>query len=174
VDAPPVRGDVLVAKGFQGGLIDSGLVRRLHLQEEFGFASTSHMERLVAVLIPTLYACAHLLIAYVAIQLPTAFWYLVNIRDRFHECHVSDRDFWNPYSAQEMTPAKCAGLFESAIDVRAEDTRWRSSANLFALPAKPLALRNERHTVTFLVHSQVTPVAENDGIRVLAVPVVAD
>ena len=73
-----------------------------------------------------------------------------------------------------MAPTQSVGLLESAIHVRAENACGRAPANLLALPAKPLSLRNERYTITLLMDCKITPIAKNDGVSILAISVVAD
>lgn len=49
-----------------------------------------------------------------------------------------------------------------------------SSANLFAFAAEPLPFGYEGNTIAFLVNSKITPITEDDGIRILTITIVAD
>ncbi len=99
------------------------------------------MESHEAILIAALDACAHFLLANIAIleqvsveskeiyilfpyQLPTTFWDLFNILYGFHECVVTQRNLGNPNRTQEVGPSKCCCLFKRAFGV------WTENAHL--------------------------------------------
>ena len=94
-----------------------------------------------------------------------------------------------------MCPFHCSCLLERAIDIRTEyaalrplaqiPTEWKiqtywmltnrgSASNQLTTSAEPLPLWDERNTITFLMNGQVTPVAKDNGIRVLAITIIAD
>ena len=57
---------------------------------------------------------------------------------------------------------------------KGEKESYRNSATAqLAFPAKPLTLRNKRHTIAFLVHREVAAVAEDNGVCVFAISIVA-
>ena len=49
-----------------------------------------------------------------------------------------------------------------------------ASANQLTFATEPLAFRYKRNPVTVLVHCKITAVTEDDGVGVLAVPIVTD
>lgn len=54
-----------------------------------------------------------------------------------------------------------------------EDTHGCSSANQLALAAQPLPFRYKRDPITLLMHCEVAAVAEDNGVGVFAVPIIA-
>lgn len=103
-----------------------GTLASLHLKEQPGSPCTSHMERLVAVLVPTLDTGTHSLSTYVARQFPSVFGYLFYVHNRFHERMVPQRNLRNPHRAQEMGPCLGTRLLESSVAV------WTENASLFS------------------------------------------
>jgi hypothetical protein len=111
----------------------------LHLEEEPTSSGASDVERQVAVLVRTLNASSHLLVANVAIlnkvrnyvvlrdsrsvtnQFPSLLWNLVHFHDRFHKGLIPKGDFWNPNGAEEVRPSQGIGLLECTLNVRAEN-----------------------------------------------------
>lgn len=73
-----------------------------------------------------------------------------------------------------MRPPRRVGLLECSIDIRAENARRGAPANQLTLPAEPLAFWNERYPVALLMYGQVATIAEDNGIRILAVTIIAD
>jgi hypothetical protein len=87
-----------------------------------------------------------------------------------------------------MRPLQSTGLFKGAFNVGTKDAVLRALARLcriletygsvltnqLTLAAQPLPFRYKRHAIALLMHGQVAPVAEHNGIRVLAISIVAD
>jgi hypothetical protein len=77
---------------------------------------------------------------------------------------------------QNMQP--CNGLVPWPMKAEVRTYRKLTSrcttSHELTAPAEPLSLRDERHTVAFLVNGQVTTIAEYYGVGVLAVAVVAN
>lgn len=73
-----------------------------------------------------------------------------------------------------MCPACIIRLFESSSLVGTESTVHSSTWRLQAATTQPLALWDVRHTIALLVYCQVTHVAEEDHITVLALSIITD
>jgi hypothetical protein len=76
----------------------------LHFQVKSSSTGASDMKCLVASLVAALNASAHPLATEVACQLPTSLRHFLNVHNGFHEGVISERNFWNPHSAQKMGP----------------------------------------------------------------------
>ena len=170
----PIGRHVLVAESFQSTRIDAALLLAFHLEEQLGLPCACDVKCLVAILVSTLDASAHLLLTNVAVQLPSALRHLVNVRYGLHERHVSNRNFWNPNRAEQVRPSERICLLECAVHIGTENTSRCTSTDFFAFAAKPLTFRDEGYTIAFLMHGQVATITEYDGIGVLTVSVIAD
>ncbi|KAI6890266.1 hypothetical protein KC325_g198 [Hortaea werneckii] len=68
---------------------------------------------------------------------------------------------------------QCVRLLESAVDIWTEDARRGPTPNFLALAAEPLAFRDERNAVAFLMNSKIAAVAEDDSIGIFAITIIA-
>jgi hypothetical protein len=130
------------------------------------------MESLITILVSTLNACTHFLVANVTSKLPSALRNLVYVLYGLHEGHIGNVHFWYPDSAKQMAPSEGVGLLECTVHVWAKYACRCSAADFFAFPTEPLPFRYERYAVALLVYSKIAAITENDGVRVFAVPVV--
>jgi len=53
-------------------------------------------------------------------------------------------------------------------------TYRNTTTDMLTLSTKPLTFRNEGNAIALLMHSKVAPVTEDDGVRVLAITVIAN
>jgi hypothetical protein len=127
-----------------------------------------------AVLVAALDASAHLLATDVAIQLPAASRDLFDLVHWFHQCRVPDGYLGNPDCADDVGPFRRVGLFESAFGVRTEDTGGLAAADKLTFATEPLAFGDERNTIAVLVHGEIATIAENNGICVFTLAIVAN
>jgi hypothetical protein len=127
-----------------------------------------------AVLVAALNTCTHLLLTNVACELPAGLWHLFNILNRFHEGQISKRNLWDPECAKQMTPSERCSLLECPLCIWTEDATRRVSPDQLTLATKPLSLGNEWNSIAFLVHCEITAIAEYNRISVLAVSIIAN
>ena len=132
------------------------------------------MEGHVAVGLGALDAGPAPLPAQVAGELPAGRGDLPDPVDRLQEDRVGKLDLRDPERAHHVGPPPLHRLLEGPAFARAQDAVDGPGRGLEAAPAEPLALGDVRHPVAFLVDGQVAHVAEEDGVGVVALPVVAD
>lgn len=132
------------------------------------------MERLIARFVAALNTGAHLLLTNIAAELPAGFGNFFNIHNRLHEDMIPQTHLGDPHRTQKMRPPTTVRLLETTICIRAEYTSRNPSSDELALAAKPLTFRDKRYAVAFLMHGEIAPVAEDDGVGVFAVAVVAN
>lgn len=79
------------------------------------------MECLVAILVATLDARPHLLVADIALQLPSRPRDLLHLHNRLHEGMIAKRHFRYPHCAEQMSPSRGISLLKGPIGIGAEN-----------------------------------------------------
>lgn len=106
------------------------------------------------------------LFAQVTGELPPRRRNVLHSLHRLQEHSVGKAHFRDPYGTDDVGPTSIAGLFECTPSVWTEDTIDGSGRGLQTSPAQPLALRDVRHPVTFLVHGEVADVTKQDDVAI--------
>ena len=138
-----------------------------------GLLGAGHVERHVAVGLGALDAGPAPPPAHVARELPPGLGDLPDPVDGLQEDRVGKLDLRYPEGARHVRPLPLHRLLEGAALVGTEEAVHRPGRGLQAPPAQPLALRYVRDAVALLVDGQVAHVAEEDGVGVVALAVVA-
>jgi hypothetical protein len=87
---------------------------------------------------------------------------------------VSKADFRNPNGANDVCPSTIVSLLESPSFVRTKDTVDGSRRTLEASSTQPLPLWNVRNSIALLMYCQITHIAKEDRIAILALSIHAD
>jgi hypothetical protein len=144
--------------------------RLLDVHVQAGLLSTSDMESYEAVGLVALYAGADVaLAAYVAKELPTSGFDILDANHRLEEDGVCEMHFGYPNGADHVGPfVGLIGLLECAevLLIRTQAAFDALRRALYALSAQPLAFGYVRYAVAFLVHSQIAHVTEEYCIAV--------
>lgn len=89
-------------------------VRPIELQAQTIFSRARRVKSSKAGLLGALNTSADFLVTEIAVELPATFWDVLDAVNWFHVDGIGYCDFWDPDSAEQMSPRVGSSLFESA------------------------------------------------------------